>query len=327
LIWSLWVILLRSIKALLVQDLQWKKILFCSLLLLCLLPLVNTAYALIAGILFSLFLGNPLPSESSHWSKVLLQISVVGLGFGQSLGAVWEVGKSSVFYTLIGICLTLLVGMTLGRFLRTEKNTSLLISFGTAICGGSAIAAMAPTIKAHDDETALALATVFTLNAVALLLFPFVGHLLHLSQHQFGLWAGLAIHDTSSVVGAASHYGAEALSIGTTVKLSRAIWIVPFVLGVGWFAKSNQKVKIPLFIVGFIVAAALRSVLPQFTGLWHLLTSISRQALVVTLFLIGSGLSKEVLQRVGVRPMAQGVMLWLLAGGATLEAILRGWIS
>jgi len=307
-------------------NFPWKKILFCGLLIACLLPVVNTAYALIAGILFSLLLGNPFSNQSAHWSKVLLQISVVGLGFGQSLGAVWQVGKDSIFYTLIGICLTLLAGVTLGRCLGTEKRTGLLISFGTAICGGSAIAAMAPTIKARDDETALALATVFTLNAVALLLFPFIGHLLHLSQHQFGVWAGLAIHDTSSVVGAASSYGAEALAIGTTVKLSRAIWIVPFVLGVGWFAKSEQKVKIPLFIVGFVLAAALRSLLPQFTQVWQGLAGVSRQALVVTLFLIGSGLSKEVLQRVGVRPLAQGVGLWILAGGVTLEAILSGLI-
>lgn len=305
----------------------WKKISFIGLIVLCMLPTVSTVDALIAGILFSLILGNPLPQQSSHWSKVFLQVSVVGLGFGQSLGSVWEVGKSSVFYTMIGICLTLLAGMALGRCFGTEKRTSLLISFGTAICGGSAIAAMAPTIKANDDETALALATVFTLNAVALLLFPFIGQQLALSQHQFGIWAGLAIHDTSSVVGAASHYGAEALSIGTTVKLSRAIWIVPFVLGVGWLAKSEQKVKIPLFIIGFIIAAALRSVLPQFIGLWHGLTSISRQTLVVTLFLVGSGLGKEVLQKVGVRPLAQGIMLWLLAGGATLEAIRYGLIQ
>lgn len=309
------------------EEALWKKVLFCSLLLLCLFPMVNTAYALIAGILFSLLLGNPLPQQASYWSKTLLQLSVVGLGFGQNLGAVWEVGKDSLFYTLIGICLTLLAGVLLGHFCGTEKRTSQLISFGTAICGGSAIAALSPVIKAEDDETALALATVFTLNAVALLLFPFVGDILHLSQHQFGVWAGLAIHDTSSVVGAASHYGAEALSIGTTVKLSRAIWIVPFVIGAGWFAKSDHKARLPLFIVGFVAAAALRSLLPQFPAIWQGLAAVSRQFLVVTLFLIGSGLTKEVLQRVGVRPMAQGVVLWILAGGVTLQAILSGVIQ
>lgn len=186
---------------------------------------------------------------------------------------------------------------------------------------------MAPSIKARDDETALALATVFTLNAVALLLFPLIGHLLDLTQHQFGVWAGLAIHDTSSVGGAASAYGAEALSIGTTVKLTRAIWIVPFVLAIGWFAKSGQKVKIPLFIIGFVAAAALRSLLPQFINLWQEIADIARQALVVTLFLIGSGLSKDVLQRVGIRPLILGVTLWILAGGATLMAILTGLIA
>lgn len=306
---------------------HWKKVLWLSLIVVCGLPFVNTAYALSAGIIFSLLVGNPLPQQSARWSKTLLQASVVGLGFGQSLAAVWQVGKNSIFYTLIGICLTLLIGVVLGRILGTEKRTSLLISFGTAICGGSAIAAMAPSIKARDDETALALATVFTLNAVALLLFPLIGHLLDLTQHQFGVWAGLAIHDTSSVVGAASAYGAEALSIGTTVKLTRAIWIVPFVLAIGWFAKSEQKVKIPLFIIGFVAAAALRSVLPQFINLWQEIADIARQALVVTLFLIGSGLSKDVLQRVGIRPLILGVTLWILAGGATLMAILTGLIA
>ena len=308
-------------------HLHWKKVLWLSLILACGLPFVNTAYALSAGIIFSLLVGNPLPQQSARWSKTLLQVSVVGLGFGQSLGAVWQVGKNSIFYTLIGICLTLLIGVMLGRILGTEKRTSLLISFGTAICGGSAIAAMAPTIRARDDETALALATVFTLNAVALLLFPLIGHLLDLPQHQFGVWAGLAIHDTSSVVGAAARYGAEALSIGTTVKLTRAIWIVPFVLAIGWFAKSEQKVKLPLFILGFVAAAALRSALPQFINLWQGSADIARQALVVTLFLIGSGLSKEVLQRVGTRPLILGVALWILAGGATLMAILTGLIA
>jgi len=304
-----------------------KQFFFLALLAACVLPQVSTGMALLAGITFSLVLGNPFPQQSARWSKRLLKLSVVGLGFGLSLGQVWQVGKSSIFYTVSGICTTLLAGMALGRLFRIERNTAALISFGTAICGGSAIAAMSPVLKARDDEAALALATVFTLNAVALFLFPAVGHVLDLSQQQFGIWAGLAIHDTSSVVGAAAAYGKQALDIGTTVKLSRAIWIVPFVLAAGLATKAESKAKVPLFIIGFILAAALRSLLPQFASVWGTLAAVAQQALVVTLFLIGAGLSREVLKNVGVRPLAQGVSLWLLAGGLTLTAILQGLIS
>ena len=304
-----------------------KKVLFIVLLTACVFPAVSTVEALIAGILFSLLLGNPWPRKTSDWSRKLLQLSVVGLGFGQSLGQVWQVGKSSVSYTIIGITLTLLFGLLLGRFFRTEKNTSALISFGTAICGGSAIAAMSPVLKAKDDEAALALATVFTLNSVALLVFPFVGHLLNLTQHQFGVWAGLAIHDTSSVVGAAAAYGSTALATGTTVKLTRTMWIIPFVIAAAWMTRSDSKVKVPLFIIGFVFAAAIRTVFPQFDHAWDTMEHTSRQALVTTLFLIGAGLTKEVLKKVGIRPLAQGVSLWLLASGLTLIAIVFGVIT
>lgn len=304
-----------------------KKAIFVILLAACVFPAVSTVDALIAGILFSLLLGNPWPQESSDWSRKLLQLSVVGLGFGQSLSQVWQVGKSSIGYTIIGITLTLCFGFLLGRLFKTEKNTSTLISFGTAICGGSAIAAMAPVLKAKDDEAALALATVFTLNSVALLLFPFLGHLLHLTQHQFGVWAGLAIHDTSSVVGAAAAYGSAALATGTTVKLTRAMWIIPFVIGAAWVTKSDSKAKVPLFIIGFVIAAAMRTLLPQFEHAWGGMAAVSKQALVMTLFLIGAGLTKEILKKVGIRPLAQGVSLWLLASSLTLTAILSGVIN
>lgn len=308
------------------ERIKLKKALFIILLTACVLPMVSTVEALIAGTLFSLLLGNPWPRESSDWSRKLLQLSVVGLGFGQSLGQVWQVGKSSVSYTIIGIGLTLLVGLLLGRFFKTEQNTSALISFGTAICGGSAIAAMSPVLKAKDDEAALALATVFTLNSVALLVFPFFGQLLHLTQHQFGVWAGLAIHDTSSVVGATAAYGSAALATGTTVKLTRTMWIIPFVIGAAWMTKSDSKVKVPLFIIGFVVAAAMRTLLPQFDQAWDTMAIFSKQALVMTLFLIGAGLTKDVLKKVGIRPLAQGVSLWLLASGSTLTAIMSGII-
>ncbi len=304
-----------------------RKIFFLVLVVVCLLPVVTTVYGLVAGILFSLLLENPWPRQSALWSKKLLQASVVGLGFGLSLGEVWQVGKSSVVYTIIGIGLTLAIGAFIGRCLRTAPRTSMLIAFGTAICGGSAIAAMSPVIGSKDEETAVALATVFTLNAVALVLFPIAGHLLGLSQHQFGLWSGLAIHDTSSVVGAASSYGLEALAVGTTVKLARAMWIAPVVMITAFLLKSDRKAKVPLFIIGFIVAAAISTLLPQYAGFWKVLAAIARQCLVVTLFLIGAGLSRRVLRDIGFRPMIQGVTLWVVVSSATLIALLKGWIS
>ena len=293
----------------------------------CLLPWVGPATALTAGILFSLLVGNPGPQRTAIWSKVLLQASVVGLGFGLSLSTVWRVGARSALYTVVGIAATLAAGYVLGRLAGTAGPLSTLISFGTAICGGSAIAAMGPVVKAKTEEIAVALATVFTLNAAALVLFPAVGRFLQMGQGTFGLWAGLAIHDTSSVVGAASAYGAEALAVATTVKLTRALWIMPCVLAAAFVKRSDQKVKFPLFILGFLVAAAVRTALPALQGVWDALVAVARQSLVLTLFLIGAGLTRDVLRRVGIRPLAQGVLLWALVSGATLGAITTGLIA
>jgi uncharacterized integral membrane protein (TIGR00698 family) len=293
----------------------------------CLLPWVGPATALTAGVLFSLLVGNPGPQRTAIWSKVLLQASVVGLGFGLSLSTVWRVGARSAVYTVVGIAATLAAGYVLGRLAGTAGPLSTLISFGTAICGGSAIAAMGPVVKAKTEEIAVALATVFTLNAAALMLFPAVGRLLQMSQSTFGLWAGLAIHDTSSVVGAASAYGVEALAVATTVKLTRALWIMPCVLAAAFVKRSDQKVKFPLFILGFLAAAAVRTALPALQGVWDALVAVARQSLVLTLFLIGAGLTRDVLRRVGIRPLAQGVLLWVLVSGATLGAITTGLIT
>lgn len=300
-----------------------RKALFIACLLLCLLPWTGTATALLAGVTFSLLLGNPWPEKSAHCSKAILQLSVAGLGFGLGLGELLHTGRESVVYSVVGIGFTLGMGYLLGKLFRTSRNTSALISFGTAICGGSAIAAMVPVLKANDDETAVALATVFTLNSVALLLFPLAGHLLHLDQHVFGAWAGLAIHDTSSVVGAASAYGAQALAVGTTVKLTRAIWITPVVLGAALLKGAKRKFRIPLFIIGFVVAAAIRTLLPQYGQYWEELAAIARQCLVLTLFLVGAGLSREVLGKVGVGPLVQGSVLWLLVSTLTLVALVH----
>lgn len=299
-----------------------KQISFIMCLAICAWPSVGPSVALLSGIAFSLLLGNPWPVRSSSYSKVLLQISVVGLGFGLSLGRVIETGKASLVYAALGITLTLLLGFLIGRIVRTESRITALVSFGTAICGGSAIAAMAPVIKAKDHETAIALATVFTLNACALLLFPVIGNTLHLSETNFGTWAGLAIHDTSSVVGACSTFGRQALDVGTTVKLTRTLWITPVVLASAWFTGSKGKTGIPLFIVGFIAAATLRTLMPGFGTLWCWLAGAARQSLVLTLFLIGAGLSREVLMRVGLRPLILGFALWFLVGSGTLVALL-----
>ena len=298
-----------------------RKVLFGACLAVCAAPWIGTATALIMGMVFSLVLGNPWPRKTAHFSKIILQLSVVGLGFGLGLGEVIRTGRDSVVYTMVGISCTLVLGYLLGRLFRTDATTSALISFGTAICGGSAIAAMAPVLKAKNDETAVALATVFTLNSVALLLFPLVGHLLRLDQGLFGTWAGLAIHDTSSVVGAASVYGAQALHVATTVKLTRAVWIAPVVLGTALIMKSDQKARVPLFIVGFVLAAAMRTLMPQYGQLWNGLAEVAKQCLVVTLFLVGAGLSREVLRNVGIRPLLQGITLWLLVSGLTLLAL------
>ena len=300
---------------------------FLALAAACLLPWVGPAAALTAGILFSLLFGNPGPRRTAVWSKVLLQASVVGLGFGLSLSTVWRVGARSAAYTVVGIAVTLAAGHVLGRLFGTAEPLSTLISFGTAICGGSAIAAMGPVVKAKTEEIAVALATVFTLNAAALMLFPAVGRFLGMGQATFGLWAGLAIHDTSSVVGAASAYGAEALAVATTVKLTRALWIMPCVLAAAFVTRSRQRVRFPFFILGFLAAAALRTLLPSLQPVWTVLVAAARQSLVLTLYLIGAGLTRDVLLRVGIRPLAQGVLLWGLVSGATLAAITTGLIT
>ena len=309
------------------NDTKGLKLLFWLLLLACCVPMVSAPMALTAGLVFGLVIGNPWKNSTSTWSRRLLQASVVGLGFGINLPMILQTGKDAFLYTAISISFTMLAGWLLGRLFKTPQRTSTLISFGTAICGGSAIAAMAPVIRAEGEETGVALATVFTLNSVALILFPPLGHLLGMGQQQFGLWSALAIHDTSSVVGAAAAYGELALAIGTTVKLTRALWIMPSALLAAWFTKSEGKARFPRCIIGFLVAAAINEALPQFEQIWHPLNSIARQSLVVTLFLIGSGLTRELLGKTGLKPLVQGITLWVIVSVTSAAAILLGWIS
>jgi uncharacterized integral membrane protein (TIGR00698 family) len=288
---------------------------------------ISPPIALTAGIIFGLSVAHPLPADSKDLSRFLLQASVVALGFGMDLHEVIKAGRSGFVYTALGISFALIVGLWLGKILRVHSNSSFLITTGTAICGGSAIAAVAPIIQADEQEVAVALGTVFILNSVALLVFPLVGAALKLTQQQFGLWAALAIHDTSSVVGAASKYGAEALIVGTTVKLARALWIVPLALVTAAVKRSNSKVKLPWFILFFCLAAVINTYVPQAAHFSRILFTLGRYGLTATLFLIGSSISRTALKTVGWRPLAQGVVLWILVALTSLYLIHRGIIS
>lgn len=300
---------------------------------------VSPAVALVAGIAFGFTVEHPYRAESSALAKVLLQVSVVALGFGMNLRAVMHAGSSGFKYTALSIAGAMALGLLLGKVLGIGGKASYLITAGTAICGGSAIAAIAPITNPSEEEISVSMGTVFLLNSVALLVFPAIGGLLHLSQNQFGLWAALAIHDTSSVVGAAAKYGNQALLIGTTVKLARALWIVPVSLvtaafmarlaarGVGQAAGGKAKVKMPWFILYFCIAAAANTYLPRFALQYHALNSIGKSGLVATLFLIGTSLSKKTLREVGLRPLVQGVVLWVVVASASLFAIYNGYIS
>jgi uncharacterized integral membrane protein (TIGR00698 family) len=288
---------------------------------------VSPPIALTVGIIFGLSVAHPLPADSKDLSRFLLQASVVALGFGMDLHEVIKAGRSGFVYTALGISFALLVGLGLGKLLHVHGNCSFLITTGTAICGGSAIAAVAPIIQADEQEVAVALGTVFILNSVALLIFPLVGAALRLTQQQFGLWAALAIHDTSSVVGAASKYGAAALVVGTTVKLARALWIVPLALVTAAVKRSNTKVKLPWFILFFCLAAVVNTYVPESAYFSRIFFTLGRYGLTATLFLIGTSISRAALKEVGWRPLAQAIALWILVALASLYCIRAGFIS
>ncbi|TGE77327.1 putative sulfate exporter family transporter [Pseudoalteromonas sp. KS88] len=302
------------------------KLSYLILVGLCITPLIGPGVALVIGAAFAIIFGNPYAEFSQSASKWLLKAAVIGLGFAVDFNQVIEVGRSSIVLTIVSITAIIGLGEILTQVFKLSRNTGVLISFGTAICGGSAIAAMAPVIKAKDHEVAVALGVVFLLNGVGLLLFPTIGHYLNLSQEQFGLWAALAIHDTSSVVGASATYGAVALSIATTVKLTRAMWIIPYTTMAGVFWRSEEKASIPLFIVGFLAAALINTYLPDYSSIWSTLNSVAKQVLVVTLFLIGSGLSLSVLRQAGVKPFIMATVLWIIVSGVILLLILDGFI-
>jgi uncharacterized integral membrane protein (TIGR00698 family) len=268
-----------------------------------------------------LTVGNPFGKRTSKPTKILLQASVVGLGFGIDLQKVVQAGKTGFLFTVATILGTLLLGALAGRALAVERRTTHLISSGTAICGGSAIAAVGPVLEASDEEMSVSLGTVFILNSIALFVFPMIGHALNLTQTQFGVWSAIAIHDTSSVVGAAAKYGREALEIATTVKLTRALWIVPLTIGTALaFRRKSTRVTVPWFILFFLLASIVRGTL---SGPWETIVKVAKIGLTVTLFLIGAGLSRQSIAAVGARPLILGVVLWIAISCVSLFAVLH----
>lgn len=277
--------------------------------------------------MFGLTFEHPYPLQSRQVAKLLLQASVVALGFGMDLRDVLRGGRAGFIYTATGITFALLLGLLIGKMLRVGKTVSFLTATGTAICGGSAIAVVAPIVQATEEEMAVSLGTVFILNSVALLLFPAIGWALHLSQEQFGLWAALAIHDTSSVVGATARYGAAALVIGTTVKLARALWIVPLAMGTAAKKKTKGPIQWPWFILLFCLAAVVNTYVPQASNFTSILSRLGKSGLTATLYLIGTGISVATVKQTGVRPFLQGVLLWIIVAAISLVLILKAVIS
>ena len=283
--------------------------------------------ALLIGLIFGLTVAHPYPADSGELAKFLLKASVVALGFGMNLHEVLRAGRSGFLYTAGSITFALLVGLLLGRLFKVEKTAAFLITAGTAICGGSAIAAVAPIVQDNDEEIAVSMGTVFILNSVALFLFPPIGWALHLSQEQFGLWSALAIHDTSSVVGATARYGAVALVVGTTIKLARALWIVPLAIGTAAAKKTKGQIQWPWFILFFCLAAVVNTYFPVLAKFNSSISTLGRLGLTATLYLIGTGLSRATIKKVGIRPFLQGVVLWIIVGSLSLALILKGIIA
>jgi len=300
------------------------RVLFVSLLAFSFTPWASPPAALVLGIAYALAFGQPSPERTRAATKVLLQASVVGLGFGMNLNLVLRAGAQGFAYTAGGIAFALTLGWLLGRLLNVSGTISRLVSVGTAICGGSAIAAVGPVIGADDEEMSVALGAVFLLNSAALILFPPIGRAVGLSQTQFGLWAALAIHDTSSVVGACLNYGAEALAVGATVKLARALWIVPICVAAAFLHRPSAKIQWPWFILFFAFAAAAATVLPEGAPVWAGLHSLAKAGLTAVLFLIGTGVSRAALQKAGARPLVQGFALWAVVATTSLALIRAG---
>ncbi len=309
---------------------SWQKVVFFLLIIACLTPFVSPPIALALGLILALIVGNPFLEKTTKVTRIILRGSVILLGFGMNLTTVVKAGKDGILFAAATIFGTLILGYFVGKLLKINRKTSDLISAGTAICGGSAIAAVAPAIRADTDETSVSLGTIFILNSIALFIFPTIGHALNLSQNQFGVWAAIAIHDTSSVVGAAAKYGSEALQIATTVKLARALWIAPVALLFAFLYRPKHgetKIKeiIPWFVFLFILATVIRTYAPSQIppSLFDSLVMLAKTGLTVTLFLIGASLSAETLKKVGAKPLIQGVLLWIIISLVSLWAVLN----
>jgi len=303
----------------LLPSVKLSRIIYILLAFLCLFSFIKPAVALFSGLVFALIFGSPFPVFNKKISKYLLQASVVGLGFGMNFQESLSTGLDGIIFTVFSVVSVMVFGIFLGKWLKAGKVQSYLIASGTAICGGSAIAAVGPVAKASDHEMSISLATIFVLNAIALFIFPVMGHWLNMSQHQFGLWSAIAIHDTSSVVGAAATYGEEALKVATTVKLTRALWIIPLTVYTAFHFKSrDEKITIPWFILFFIIAMLVNTYLPVSKIVMHDIVAVSKQALTLTLFFIGAGLSRNALKTVGARPLITGIILWFFIAAISL---------
>jgi len=300
-----------------------KKVIFIVVLLLCLTPYIDPPIALLLGFIIAQTIGHPFIHLNHKATGWLLKLSVIGLGFGMNLHHAIEAGKDGIYFTVFTIVITLILGWLIGKLLKVDKKISYLISSGTSICGGSAIAAISPLIKADERQISVALGTIFILNSVALLVFPLIGWWLNMTQADFGMWCAIAIHDTSSVVGAASKYGEEALQIATTVKLERALWIIPLSVITMFAVKGdNKKVKIPYFIGFFILAMVISTYLPSYKNLYDIFVLIAKKGLTITLFLIGAGLSINSIKSVGVSALFQGLILWIFISIISISVIL-----
>ena len=303
------------------QNKNFLKILFIILAALCFFPVVSPPIALFLGIIFVNIFGQVFNADKII--KIVLQVSIVGLGFGINLKQALQAGSEGFLFTVFSITLIVVLGIVLGYIFRIDKIITQLISFGTAICGGSAIAAIAPILKADGKQTSVSLGIIFLLNALALFIFPEIGQYFHLSQNQFGIWSAIAIHDTSSVVGAASKYGHEALQTATTVKLARALWIIPISFVLSFLNKSGGKVKIPYFIGFFILAILVNSYFPAIKDVASYVVDFSKSSLKVALFLIGTGLSFQNFKNIGIKPLLLGIILWVVISVISLFAVLE----
>ena len=302
----------------------FRAVVFFTSLIIILLFGLSPGFALLIGLCVGLLMGQPYAYVVKPASKYLLQFSIVGLGFGMDLHKVMAAGSEGFLFTLLSLVAALSLGWLFGKWLGIDSRTSYLISTGTAICGGSAIAAVSQAMNADERQVSVSIGIVFILNAVALLIFPMIGQWMSLDQHTFGMWSAIAIHDTSSVVGAASQYGDEALLTATTVKLARALWIIPMtILTALLFRSKDSRFTFPWFILFFLAASSLYTFLPVPDSMVSFLVRIAKMGFVITLFLIGTGISKEAIRHVGMRPLFHAVLLWLVVMMTSLFVLIR----